>query len=110
VTVIWLAIFGAPAGPAAIFGAPDGIVVGWDAGFEATTGFEERRLWILRVTAWRNFADRRGASTVMVGNVVGLAEESLGSAGVGLTNTGVDCTSADAVCNSAGISATVKAS
>jgi hypothetical protein len=44
VTVIWLAIFAGPAGPAATFGAPDGITVGWDGGFEATTGFDERRL------------------------------------------------------------------
>src|ERR1700679_231484 len=39
VTVIWLAIFGGPAGPAATFGAPDGTAVGWDEGFEATAGF-----------------------------------------------------------------------
>ena len=34
-----------PAGPEATFGAPDGVAVavGWDEGFEATAGSEERR-------------------------------------------------------------------
>ena len=43
-------------------------------GFEATTALEERRLPAGRLTAWRGCADRRGASTVMLGNVAGLAE------------------------------------
>jgi hypothetical protein len=62
------------------------------------------------LTAWRGFADRRGACTVMVGNVAGLAEELLSSVGTGLTVSGVDCTSADAVCRSPGSNTKAKAS
>jgi hypothetical protein len=110
VTVSWLAIFGGPDGPAATFGAPDGIAVGWDERFEATAGFEERRLCALRLTAGRDFADRCGACTVMAGNVAGLAVEVSGSAGAGLAASGADCAWAEAVHSNPGISTAVKAS
>jgi hypothetical protein len=49
------------------------------------------------LTGGRNFADRRGASTVMVGNADGLVGEVPGSAGIGLTASGADCARADAI-------------
>jgi hypothetical protein len=110
VRVIWLAIFGGPDGPAATFGAPDGIAVGCDEGFEATAGFEERPLCALRLTAWLGFADRCGASTVIAGNVGGLAEEFVGSVRAGLVASEPDCAWAEAVYSNPGISAAVKAS
>jgi len=51
VSLIWLAIFGGPAGPDATLGAPDGNVAGWVERFEAARGCEERRLWTLRLSA-----------------------------------------------------------
>jgi hypothetical protein len=98
-------MFGGPTGPAATSGAPEGITVGWtgwDAGFEATTGFEERGLRASRLTVCRDFADRRGASTVMVGNAAGLAGELWGSS-ARLATSGPDCARAEAVYKSPGI-------
>ena len=91
------------------------MTAGWDERLEATTGFEERRLPALRLTAWRGFAVRRGASTVMRGNVAGLAEELLAgdrvdSARAGLAASGADCAWTEAVYRSPGISTAVRAS
>ena len=91
------------------------MAVACDEGFEATTGLEERRLPAGRLTAWRGFADRRGASTVMLGNVAGLAEELLagellGSVTAGLAASGADCAWAEAAYSSPGISTAVNAS
>jgi hypothetical protein len=99
---------------------------GWVERFDATTGRAERRLPAGRLTAWRDFADRCGACTVMGGNVAGLAEGLLGGAvgvglagaglagtglaGTGLAASGADCARAEAVYSNPGISTAVKAS
>jgi hypothetical protein len=109
-------MLGGPDAPAATLGAPDGMTVaGCDGRFEATTGLEERRLPAARLFAWCGFAARRGACTVMVGNVAGSAEGLFGAAGVGLAGAGVaasaaDCAWAEAVYSNPGISTAVKAS
>jgi hypothetical protein len=108
-------MLGGPADPAAIFGAPDGMTAGWDERFEANAGFEERRLWTLRLRAWRDFADRCGACTVMAGNVAGfagevLAGELLGSPKAGPAGSVPDCAWAEAGYKNPGINTAVKTS
>jgi hypothetical protein len=91
------------------------MTAGWDERLKATTGFEECRLPAPRLTAWRGFAARCGASTVILGNVAELAEELLAgelvdSARAGLAASGADCAWTEAVYRRLGINTAVKAS
>jgi hypothetical protein len=91
------------------------MTAGWDERFEANVGFEERRLWRLRLRAWRDFAGRCGACTVMAGNVAGFAEELLGgelpgSATAGPAGSVLDCAWAEAGYRNPGINTAVKTS